>query len=1060
MLTKYNNLMKKLILLVLMACSSAMLLAQPITVKGTVIGSEDGLPIIGAYVLEQGTNNGTSTDIDGNFVISVPKTATLVISSVGFLTHEVPVQGREIVKISLAPETVNLDEVMVVAYGTVKKGSYSGSATVVKDDALKDAPVMSFESVLSGKAPGVQVASTSGQPGAVADISIRGFGSFNAGNQPLYVIDGVPATSGDWSSGNISTSAMSFLNPSDIESITILKDAAAASLYGSRASNGVILITTKKGQQGKVTSNFKASVGVSYFAYDNYELANDKETAELHRQAWYHRGENNPSEWQGKYSDLNAYALAMVEKYYPSRDESKYIYKDWEDVLFRKGIQQNYEYSVSGGGEKGRVYASVAYSDQEGLTSIEYLTRFSATVNGEAKVNNFVKVGGNLQYSRTSQSGHQENHSKDDPYTIWKKFLNPRWPYAYKSDGSLYMGKWNPNTSTQNPISYYDKQINDAKQNRLLLKGWMQVTFTDWLTAKSTISNDWLNVHDRFGWLSGHPNYYAYSDNGGYMSDRHRNINRLVSSTTLNFDKTWGDHHVTALVGWEAEEETFHITRAGKTGFSYEGATESIFGAEYESAYSYSREEGLLSALASLSYDYCAKYYVTATYRRDGSSRLAPETRWGDFWSVSGSWRFSNEKFMEDVEWLNDGKLRGSYGTSGTLPSDRFGYMSLYDYWVYGSEGASYPASLANADLTWEKNKNWNIGLDATVFDKYTLALEYFERETSDLLLNAKIPSITGFTSTLTNIGAMKNTGWEISLNVDILKSKDWDLSVGANWSTLDNEVLALASEGETQVSRPWIRKEGYSFYQYYLRDCLGVARETFTDIHGNTIQAGMPMYADGSVFKKGEKLTEGVILKNGKKFSKGDTAPYDMTNYAPTNRNKSSSVILDGKTSLPDGFGGFNVDLRWKDLSFSMAWSYKYGHYIFDNNADDFFQDGYRTDARNIAKAQVDAWTVDNQDAKYPKRIAGNNQGGYYDSDRFLFKGDYLRLKNATISYNVPKDFVKKAGISNARVYVAGANLLTFSDLHVDPEIQQSGYYSMGMPSMRTVTMGIEVSF
>ena len=300
--------MKKLILFVLCAFSSAMLLAQPITVKGTVIGSEDGLPIIGAYVLQQGTNNGTSTDLDGTFTLEVPKDATLVVSSVGFKTQSVPVNGRAVIEITLASETEALDEVMIVAYGTVKKGSYSGSATMVKEDALKDAPVMSFESVLSGKAAGVQVSSTSGQPGAQADISIRGFGSFNAGNSPLYVIDGVPATSGDWSSGNISTSAMSFLNPSDIESITILKDAAAASLYGSRASNGVILVTTKKGKQGKVTSSFKASVGVSYFAYDNYELANEQETEDLIRMAWYNYGEMTPSAWNKSYASVADYA--------------------------------------------------------------------------------------------------------------------------------------------------------------------------------------------------------------------------------------------------------------------------------------------------------------------------------------------------------------------------------------------------------------------------------------------------------------------------------------------------------------------------------------------------------------------------------------------------------------------------------------------------------------------------------------------------------------------------------------------------------------------------------
>ena len=1038
--------MKRLFLLALAILTTGVMFAQT-KVTGKVTSAEDGSPVSFASIVVKGTTNMATSGDNGEFVLNnVANDATVVVSSIGFKTIEVPVNGKAYLDIVLSPDTEALEEVMVVAYGTVKKGSYSGSATVVKDDALKDAPVMSFESVLSGKAPGVQVAASSGQPGAQADISIRGFGSFNAGNAPLYVIDGVPATSGDWSSGNISTTAMSFLNPSDIESITILKDAAAASLYGSRASNGVILITTKKGQRGKVTSTFKASVGVSYFAYDNYPLASDAETEELHRQAWYHYGQNNPNAWKS-YNTLEDYVAAKVEQNYPSRDESKYIYKDWEDVLFRKGISQNYEYNISGGGEKGRIYASVAYSDQQGLTSIENLQRVSTTINGEATLNKFIKLGGNLQYSWTFQEGHQEDHSKDDPYTIWKVYLNERWPYAYKETGDLYMESWNPTVSTVNPVPTYDMQINDARQNRLLLKGWMEVKFTEWLTAKTTISSDWLYVHDRFGWLYGHPNFTAYGEPGGYMSDRHRNVNRMVSTTQLNFDKTWGDHHLSAMAGWEAEEEKYRMTRAGKTSFSYAGATESIFGTEYDSSYSWSREEGLLSVLGSLSYDFGARYYLTGTYRRDGSSRLAPETRWGDFWSVSGSWRFSNEKFM-DFDWLNDGKLRGSYGTSGTLPTDYFGYMSVYDYGVYGNEGASYPSNLANSDLTWEKNKNWNVAIDATIFDRYTLSVEYFEKKTTDLLLDAKIPSTTGFTSTLSNVGAMKNRGWELALNVDILKKNDWDLSVGVNWSKIDNEILSLSEEGETQTSRPYIWKQGYAFYQYYSRDYLGYDDE------------GMPQYADGSFFKKGATLTEDVILKDGTKLAEGEKAPHDLYNYTPRNRNNSNSVILEGKTALPDGYGGFNVDLRWKDLSFTMAWSYKYGHYIWDDGTDDLYTDGYREFHRNIGKSQVDAWSETNKDAAFPKRIAGNNQGGYYDSDRFLHRGDYLRLKNATISYTIPRTFVNKLSLSNARVYVAGANLLTFSKLHIDPEIQNSGFYSLGMPSMRTVTFGLEVSF
>lgn len=1041
--------MKKTILLALTMLWAGVMFAQT-NVSGTVVGAEDGQPVVGAYILQQGTNNGTSTDLDGNFTISVPNDATLVVSSIGYVTQAIQVNGQTQLKVLLKTDAVQLEETIVVAYGTVKKGSYSGSAAVIKDDALKDAPVVNFEQVLAGKAPGVQVASYSGQPGAQADISIRGFGSFNAGNAPLYVIDGVPATSGDYASGNMSTSSMNYLNPSDIESITVLKDAAAASLYGSRASNGVILITTKKGKQGKLTSTFKATAGFSYFAYNNYELATDEQMEQMHYMEWYNYGADKPSRWNTSYSSLDEYAKARTQKYYPKRDESKYIYKDWEDVLFRTGIAQNYEYSVSGGSDKGKIYASIAYTDQQGVVTIDNLQRVSTTINGEAKIGKHVKVGGSIQYSWQFQEGHQEGSStKDNPFFIWKVVLNPRWPYAYKSDGSLYLEPWNSSFSTINPVASYNAQINDARQNRLMVKGYIDVKFTEWLTAKTILSSDWLYVHDRFGWLYGHPNYTAYSDKGGYMSDRHRNINRMVSSTTLNFDKTFGKHHVSAMLGWEAESEKYHQTRVGKIDFSYAGAQESILGTEFEDGYSYSREEGLLSLLGSLSYDFDGKYYVTGTYRRDGSSRLAPETRWGNFWSVSGSWRFSNEKFLENVKWLNDGKLRGSYGTSGTLPSDYFGYMAVYDFSEYGDGGASYPGNLANSDLTWEKNENWNIGLDATIFDKWTLGVEYFEKKTTDLLLDAKIPSTTGFSSTLMNIGAMKNKGWELALNVDILKKKDWDLSVGVNWSTIDNTVLALSEEGETQISRPHIWKAGYCFYQYYTRNYLGVNPEN-----------GAPMYSEGSFYSKGEVVDQDVELKDGSIVKKGEKMPYDGYNYAATTRQKASSMILDGKTALPKGYGGFNVSLRWKDLSFNMAWSYKYGHYIWDNGFDDFCADGYYTTHRNITASQLDVWTEDNKDGSIPRRVMDNDQGGYYDSSRALQKGDFLRLKNLTVSYNLPKNAMNKLGVSNARVYVSGANLLTFAGTEVDPEIQSSGYYNYSMPSMRTFTLGLEVSF
>ena len=442
--------MKKFISFALAAFCSTIMLAQT-TVTGTVTNSDDGKPISFANVQLKGATTGVYTDDNGKYSIDVPANATLIFSSMGFITQEIPVENKKVVNVLLHPDAIALDETIVVAYGTVKKGSYSGSAAVVKEDAMKDAPVVSFEQVLAGKAPGVQVASYSGQPGSEVQINIRGFGSFNAGNQPLYVVDGVPATSGDWSSGNISTSAMNFLNPSDVESITILKDAAAASLYGSRASNGVVLITTKRGKTGKLISTFKASAGFSYFAYDNYPLANDAEAEELHRQAWTNYGNDNPSVWRD-YGSLENYVKEKVAENYPAKDESKYIYKDWEDVLFRTGISQTYEYSISGGNDKSKIYASLAYTDQQGVVKIDYLRRFSTTINAESQLSKRFKIGGTVQYSWQYQDGHQDGWaSKDNPFFMWKVVFTERWPYAYKADNSLVLEPLNPNFSTVNP---------------------------------------------------------------------------------------------------------------------------------------------------------------------------------------------------------------------------------------------------------------------------------------------------------------------------------------------------------------------------------------------------------------------------------------------------------------------------------------------------------------------------------------------------------------------------------------------------------------------------------
>jgi TonB-linked SusC/RagA family outer membrane protein len=993
---------------------------EVLTVKGKVIDANTREPVafVTIYVKEN-KNKGTFTDGKGNYTLTdVVRGHTLVYNFLGYRVEEVKIEGQGVINVELVPETTTLEDVMVVAYGTVKKASYSGSATQIKQETFKDIPVVSFEQALAGVIPGVQVSQMSGQPGSLPEIRIRGFGSFNAGNEPLYVIDGVPATSGDWGSENIYTSSMNYLNPGDIESITILKDAAAASLYGSRASNGVVLITTKKGKIGRPVSTFKADVGVSYFAVNNYPLASEEDTEMLVRESWRNYGNDNPVKW-ASYGSLDAYVDAMAEKYYPSR-KSEFIYVDWEDQLFRTGVSQNYEYNISGGSENSKIFASVAYNNEKGVNVIEYLKRITASVNAETKITNRLSVGGSFQYSKQNQSGHQDGEAKDNPFYLWKVHLTNRWPFKYASDGTYWMESYNGG-SQRNPVSQFDLQINDANQLRILLKGWAELKLTNDLKVRSIISSDYLNVHDRFGWLYGHVNFSAYGD--GYMSDRYRFVTKLVSSTVANYSKSLGDHNISAMIGWEGEKEHFLYTRVGMVDFANYGATQSALATTLDEAYTYTRDSNLLSAISSVNYDYKSRYYISGSYRRDGSSRLSPEKRWGGFWSVSGSWRLSNEKFLENVNWVNELRLRGSYGTSGTLPSDHFGYMAVFDYDVYGTVGAGYPANLANSDLTWEKNKNWNVAVDLRLFDKVDFVAEYYNKLTTDLLLDASVPSTTGFYSALTNIGSMVNKGVELGVNVEIIKKKDLSLSLGFNWSTLHNEVLALSEEGEQIVSRPHIWKAGYSYTQYYTREYYGADPAT-----------GQPLYYSNQILPDGTR---------------------DRTLVS---RSQASSTILEGMTAIPKGFGGFNAVFSWKSLTASMAWSYKYGHYIWDDAFDDLETDGYNS-YKNIAASQVDRWQKAGDEAYIPRRIAGNTGGGYYDSSRALKKGDYLRLKNLSVSYSLPKNLKDFLRISNARIYISGTNLLTFTGLNFDPEVQSNGYYNFTLPALRTLTIGLEVS-
>ncbi|MDR1552789.1 MAG: TonB-dependent receptor [Prevotellaceae bacterium] len=1024
--------MKKILSIAFLTLLSMGVMSGQTKVTGKVTDLNTNDPVSYASVAVKGyATAGTFTDDNGNYTINMPEgSITLVFSFVGYKTQEVVVNNRSIIDVSLEPDVAQIEESFVVAYGTATKGKYSGAAAVIKADKIQDIPVVSFEQALAGNTPGIQINSTSGLPGSFPEIRIRGAGSMNAGNNPLYIIDGVPAISGDLSTSNTTTSSMNFLNPSDIESITILKDAAAASLYGSRAANGVVLVTTKKGKAGKTQFRFKADLGLSDFAFNNFPLASDAETEMLHREAW-----TNYGSLQLGYSgtQLEQYVNGQVETYYPAK-QSEYVYVDWRKELFRTAVTQNYELSVSGGDEKTRFFLSGSYNKNEAVTKGRFFDRISANMNFEHKVNKYIAVGVGLQYSYTDQAGHQEGGAAyDNPWWAAMSFLTWRWP-AYNADGTYWTGFDGGknaydlnNSSYRNPLLNNATQITTSAQTRLLMKPWLEVDIIDGLKAKTIFGYDGIYIHDKFGWLPDHANGHAYGGDG-FLAVKKHEYSKLVSSSTLNYSKTFAsDHNLSAMIGWEAEKQSNYHDYMGKNDMaSTKVISMNMLANVYGDVTDYDDESALLSFISSVNYNYKSKYFFAATYRRDGSSRLSEKNRWGDFWSISGSWRIKSEDFMQNINWLDDLRLRISHGISGTLPTYWYYYKPFYSFEAYGNKGSFYISTAHNPELTWEKNASTNIAVESRLFNRFSFSVDFYIKQTKDLLMSGTTSAISGFTSYLRNIGSMKNTGVEIDVNVDIIKTKDITWTAGINWTANKNRITEMSYEGEELLESVYILKKGYSYNQYYTREYAGVNPET------------------GQVqFYRNNKLPDGTYNK-------------EIVNSA----SNASNILIEGKTGDPKGYGGITTGFRYKNLSVSMLFNYMYGHYVFDQAQDQMSVDGGTSYYRSISKEQLRRWQKPGDITDVPRRMPGD-RAGYYNSSRMLMKGDFIRLKSITVSYNLPKNWTKKVSLEDVRIYAAGNNIFAVTDLYFDPELSSSrGFVNRQTPPIRTISFGVELSF
>lgn len=986
------------------------IVAQDIQVNGTVLGIDNQEPVIGATVLVVGSKTGTVTDMDGKFSLKVPAGATLQVSFIGMRMEKIKAKPEML--IYLHPDSELLEEVVVTGYGNVSKSSYTGAASILSTEKQRDLPVISVTQMMEANLPGVSLSSASGTPGSNTSIRIRGIGSISGSNEPLYVLDGVPVQSGNMSPNEMNTGGLGILNtlnPADIENITILKDAASSSLYGARGANGVVLITTKKGKEGKTTYNVKASFGISDLAYQFRPTMGGDERREL---IW--EGLRNSMVDSGSSMEEAArYADSQIDVYAPKPANG---YADWDDALFRKAQQQNYDFSLRGGSENTRFAGSVNYTKQDNVAYNSGFERYSGHLNFNNKFKKF-DVGMNALFSLTKEKPLPGGTYYSNPMYALKTALNPSIP-IYNEDGSYNTDI----TSINNMNPVYENEINQHKSQvaRTFASIEAGYTIVEGLRLSTVFNVDYTHTKDF--------RYFSPESSDGKSPNGQGDIYSIEnltynSNTRLNYTRTFGDHSIDVLAAYEIQrwDREYMASEAknystGKKNVLDNASTPVYIGHNVSG-------DAMLSYVLRANYDYKKRYYVSVSFRRDGSSRLDPSNRWDNFWAVSASWRLSQEKFMKPLEsWLSDAKLRVSYGVNGNIPGNLYDYYGLYDMsYSYNDQPAMVESNLANPDLSWEKNYALNVGVDFFLFSRLNLSVDWYVRNTKDLLLSRSVNPVTGFSSITDNIGKMRNKGVEIELSSTNIDRNDFLWTTAFNLSHNKNEVIKLADVSEYYTDSYYIVKEGYSLGTIALREYAGVDPEN-----------GKPVYYS-NVLVDGERSREIV--------------------YDP---NEAVSVPL--ANIYPKVSGGLTNTFRYKmfDLSFNL--SYSLGGHSYDAGMWALQDDGYSSYAPKSVELRR-RWQKPGDVTDVPRYVNGQEFGGYWHSSRGIHSTDHLRLKSLILGVNAPRKWLSQIGLSMARVYFSGTNLLTWAKYdQYDPELQ--GTVGFDIPPLKTFSVGLEVEF
>jgi TonB-linked SusC/RagA family outer membrane protein len=1014
-----------------------------------VTDAADGQPLPGVSVVVKGTTVSTSTDANGRYTINAAGDATLVFTFIGMKTHEEAVGGRAAINVALEAEVKKLEDVIVVAYGTTTKERFTGAVAVVKSDKITKEQSSNVSKSLEGKVAGLQTFSSSGQPGSAASINIRGIGSISASQSPLIVLDGMPYEG-----------SLNQINSSDIESISVLKDAAASSLYGARGSNGVLMVTTKKGQAGKPQVTLENKTGFNDRAIPPYSvISSPKDYYELFWESMRNRSmytQGTPALSAGIYASDNLVSTLGNYNVYNVPDNqlvdpvtgrlnpnASLLYQDnWYDEALSRGLRQETTLSIRGGTEKTKYYASLNYLYDNSYTVNSNFQRLSGRINLDQEVNSWFKMGANLAVANTTTNSPNVGGTALSSIFYTGQMIAPIYP-VYRRDASgnkmydpytgevLYdygttEGHARTYAANSNALAQQERDIRKYTSDVFNAKAYATVSFLKDFQFTTNISIDSFNEsYVRFQTPDG-----GDAENvGGRGTKEMQRYYVINANQLLNWTKTFNeDHRVEVLLGHETKTDNVSNLWAQREKFLIPTNPELANAAQLVDASGSSAGYALEGYLGQVKYDYDAKYLVSASYRRDASSRFHPDARWGDFWSVGGAWRAKEEVFLKSVDWLNELKIKASYGTQG---NDNIGNNEPYkdQYEVVnqdGEIGLSY-IFRGNPDITWEKSTNLNVGFETRVFDKLTVNFDYFIKETNDMIYYKPLPPSMGLPSSIIeNSMAMKNTGIEIEVFYDVIKTVDWLWSVDFNLTHYVNELTKLPPD-RPQDGWPtgsYYRKIGSGAYNWYMYKWAGVDPQT-----------GAPQYyadvkdADGNI--TGTKMVDRT----------SDATRYDLD-----------------KSAIPDVYGGLSTTVAYKGLDLSITAAYQIGGWVMDSPYQALMTGG--SPGQNFHTDIYDRWTPNNTGSSIP-RLENSSLDINGTSDRFLTKGTHLSLKNITLGYTFPKSITSRIGVDALKVYLVADNVWLFSARKgFDPRQSLAGSTGYVYAAVRTISFGLNVTF